>query len=358
MNLAFITATPQNAKLGSGTFVGNAYLIDQLRSQGHTVDVFTPDKPSGLMGYVVDRFRWNWGLDPSRFDDYDAVVGLDMDGYTIANRIKAPFIAYIHGIIADEAKFERGLVRTSLELMAKAERISVNRASMVIATSNYSCARLAELYEYKRDIQIIPPPINLQGWDAGVAATRQNQQNRVTTHPTILCVGVQYPRKNVATLIRATALLCRQLPDVEVRIASKGPEWHNLRRLAEELGLNQNVKFLGYLSYEDLVSEYLGCDVFCLPSLQEGFGIVFAEAMATSKPIVASRSSSTPELIQHGVQGMLATPLDPEDLARQLAEVLLSPEKALTLGKAGRAKVSEFDAPRIARQFIELLTKL
>ncbi|MBD2167636.1 glycosyltransferase family 4 protein [Calothrix membranacea FACHB-236] len=358
MKLAFITATPQNAKLGSGTFVGNAHLIAQLRSQGYQVDVFAPDKISGSMGYMVQRFRWNWGLDPQDFNKYDAVIGLDMDGYTIANRIKVPFIAYIHGIIADEAKFERGWVRTSLELMAKAERISVHRAKMVIATSHYSCTRLTQLYKYQQDIEIVPPPIDVQGWDRALASVSNDDDNRANTRPTILCVGVQYPRKNVATLIRATAILRRQLPNVEVRIASQGPEWNNLRHLTQELDLNQNVTFLGYLPYEDLVREYVRCHIFCLPSLQEGFGIVFAEAMASCKPIVASRSSSTPELIEDGVQGLLANPLDPEDLALRLAEVLLSPEKALALGKAGRTKVLEFDTPAIALKFSQLLSKI
>jgi glycosyltransferase involved in cell wall biosynthesis len=353
MKLAFITATPQNAQLGSGTFVGNAHLIAQLRSQGHNIDIFSPTKAGGPMGYMVHRFLWNWRLDPRCFDNYDKVVGLDMDGYGIADRIKVPFIAYIHGIIADEAKFERGWVRTSLELMAKAERISVHRAKMVIATSHYSRTRLSQLYQYDGNIEIVPPPLDLQGWDAALASVEGSQKS---TRPTVLCVGVQYPRKNVATLIRATAILRRQIPEVEVRIASKGPEWNNLRRLAQELDLQQNVTFLGYLPYQELVGEYRRCDVFCLPSLQEGFGIVFAEAMATYKPIVASRSSSTPELIEDGVEGLLASPLDGEDLARQLAQVLLSPEKALAMGKAGRAKVSEFAAPVIAQKFSQLLT--
>lgn len=356
MKLAFITATPQNAMLGSGTFVGNIHLINNLRSQGHIVDVVAPDKATGLLGYVAHRYSWNWGLDPDRFHNYDAVIGLDMDGYTIANRITAPFISYIHGIIADEAKFEKGWVRTSLELLAKAERVSVHRANMVITTSNYACKRLAQLYQFSEDIKIVPPPIDLQAWDASLASVSENKENLLNPRPTVLCVGVQYPRKNVATLIKATAILRRLVPDVEVRIASKGPEWNNLRRLAEELDLNQNVTFLGYVPYKELVREYARCDVFCLPSLQEGFGIVFAEAMATRKPVVATRSSSTPELIEEGVQGLLAEPLDAEDLARQLAEVLLFPEKGRLLGEAGRTRVAEFDAPTIAQRFSQLIS--
>lgn len=356
MKLAIITATPQNVQLGSGTFVANVHLTNELRSQGHTVDVFAPAQASGPLGYMAHRFLWNWGLDPRRFDDYDAVIGFDMDGFALSDRIKPPFIVYILGIIADEATFERGWVRQSLKLMAEAEKISVRNAQMVISISDYSRIRLKQLYGYRGKIEIIYPLFDLKGWDMAVSLIKQQEKTIEPPRPTVFCVGVQYPRKNVATLIRATAILRRQIPHVEVRIASKGPEWNNLRRLTQELDLEQNISFLGYVSYADLVREYLTCHVFCLPSLQEGFGIVFAEAMATYKPIVASRSSSTPELIEEGVQGLLANPLDPEDLANKLAEVLLNPEKAQALGRAGRAKVSEFDAPLVAGQLSELLT--
>ncbi len=356
MKIAFITATPQNVKLGSGTFVGTAYLIDYLRSHGHSVDTHTPIRPFGVAGYMANRFAWNLSLNPQDFAAYDVVVGLDMDGYTLAHRIQPPFIAYINGIIADEAQFERGWVRLSLELMAKAERLSVHRASRVITLSTYSCKRLGELYGYSQPILRVPPPFDLQGWDRAIAASPP--EDIPDPRPTVLCVGVQYPRKNVATLIRAAAILRHYVPTVEVRIASQGPEWPNLRRLAEQLQLQQTITFLGYLPYAALVREYMNCQVFCLPSLQEGFGLVFTEAMATAKPIVASRSSSTPELIEDGLQGLLAVPLDPEDLASKLATILLSPDRGAAMGRAGRAKVRNFDVSTIAEQFIQVLHSL
>ncbi|MGI0485775.1 glycosyltransferase family 4 protein [Pantanalinema rosaneae CENA516] len=359
LKLAFITATPQNTNQGSGTFVGNIHLIHQLRRQGHTVDVITPTHPVGKLGSTAHRFLWNWQLQPGQFQGYDLAIGLDMDGYTLAKRLDMPFIAYIHGIIADEAKFEQGRVRIALELQARAEQRSVNRADLVIATSQYSCQRLGKLYGYPASqIQIVPPPIDLSAWDAAIAAARQTGEDFTATRPTVLCVGVQYPRKNVATLIRAAALLRTHIPDLEVRIASKGPEWANLRRLTAELQLENTVTFLGHLSYKELVREYLRCQIFCLPSLQEGFGIVFAEAMATGKPIVASRSSSTPELIEDGIHGLLATPRDPEDLARKLARLLAAPEEAKQMGQAGRAKVKEFDVTLVAQQFSQLLSQM
>ena len=352
MKLAFVTATPQNTALGSGTFIGNAHLIAALRAQGHTVDVITPRQLNGPLGFTVHRFVWNWRLKPRDFDAYDVVVGLDMDGVTLARRIRPPFIAYIHGVIADEATFERGWVRWSLQLQARAERMNVQRAQQVITTSDYARRRLAQLYTVRAaGIAIAPPPIDLQRWDEACRQTAWQPSERLT----ILCVGVQYPRKNVATLIRATARLRSEFPNVAVRIASRGPQWENLRRLARELGLAGHVTFLGHIAYADLVREYLQCDIFCLPSLQEGFGLVFAEAMATRKPVVASRASSTPELIEDGVHGLLAEPRDERDLAEKLAQLMRSPQRARQLGEAGRARVTQFDAPRVAQQFLRII---
>lgn len=358
MKIAIITATPQNVRLGSGTFVANALLGTALRSQGHVVDVVSPEAASGPLGHVAHRFLWNARLDPRVFDGYDVVVGYDMDGFAVIGRLGVPFVSYIHGIIADEAGFERGWTRKALRSMAEAERRAVHRADMVVTTSDYAAARLRQLYRYDGDVEVVPPPIDLQRWEGAVAAARRGAGVRGRGRPTVLCVCVQYPRKNVATLVRAIAILRREMPDVECRIAGKGPEWDNLRRLADELGVQANVTLLGHVPYRELVREYAGCHVFCLPSLQEGFGIVFAEAMAAGKPVVASRSSSTPELVEDGVQGLLARPLDARDLAGRLREVLANPDRAGALGMAGRARVGEFDAPLVATRFSRVIAKL
>ena len=352
MKFAFITATPQNSQSGSGTFVGNARLMDALRGMGHGVDVIVPKSTTGKLGYTAHRFGWNWRLHARDFDGYDVVVGLDMDGYTIAHRTRAPFVAYIHGIIADEATFERGAVRTSLELQARAERVSVHRAALVLTTSQYSVKRLSALYGLPiQQIHAVPPPIDVRAWDAACAALSVVPAAR----PTILCVGVQYPRKNVALLICAAALLRNEFPALDVRIASAGPEWRNLRALTQALGLQGTVSFLGHVPFEHLVMEYMQCTLFCLPSLQEGWGLVFAEAMASRKPVVASRSTSTPEVIEHGVSGLLSAPNDAADLARNIAAVLRDPNLARRLGEAGRARAEQFDAQVIARQFLDVV---
>src|SRR6185295_8238776 len=86
-----------------------------------------------------------------------------------------------------------------------------------------------------------------------------------------------------------------------VRIVGGGLEAISLRRLWRGLHLEETVSWLGDVTAGQLAAEYNGADVFCLPSVQEGFGIVFLEALAAGKPIVAARAAAVPEVVRHGL---------------------------------------------------------
>src|SRR5262249_20255459 len=121
------------------------------------------------------------------------------------------------------------------------------------------------------------------------------------------------------------------------------------------LRLDAIVHWLGDVSLVRLTQEYNRANVFCLPSLQEGFGIVFLEAMAAGKPIVAVRSAAVPEVVRHGI---LAEPGNVESLADGILRLYRDPELRRTLASAGRAHVESFDVPRIARLFLSEIAKV
>ena len=78
------------------------------------------------------------------------------------------------------------------------------------------------------------------------------------------------------------------------------PEYRRLHQICRDLNLQSTVHWLGDISLNTLAAEYNRADIFCLPSVQEGFGIVFLEAMAAGKPIVAARAAAVPEVVRHG----------------------------------------------------------
>jgi glycosyltransferase involved in cell wall biosynthesis len=283
-------------------------------------------------------------------------MGLDMDGFTLSGQIH-PFVCHVLGVLADEATFERGYVAHLLRLQARAERRSANHADMVLTTSDYSAQRIAQLYGVDRSlIGVVPPAFDVAQWQSDFAGVSAGLD--ASAQPTVLCVAHMYPRKDVRTLIGAARRLTDAGRSLEVRIVGGGPERGALQRAAAALGLSEVVQFTGQLSHSDLMAEFAGCDVFCLPSLQEGFGIAFLEAMASGKPVVAAKATSTAELIEDGVNGLLAQPRDENDLAMKIARCLDNPDLCSQMGEANRIKAARYDVKRTTARLLDLVSEI
>ncbi|MFZ1006160.1 MAG: glycosyltransferase, partial [Candidatus Sulfotelmatobacter sp.] len=166
---------------------------------------------------------------------------------------------------------------------------------------------------------------------------------------TVLSVCRFYPRKRLHVLLDAADRLRSKIPGLEVRIVGSGPESPRLQSICRERGLQGIVSWLGNLSQAELACEYNRCHVFCLPSVQEGFGIVFLEAMASAKPVVAARAGAAPEVVKHGV---LVKPDDDEALAVAIERLHADPRLRASLSAEGLRFVRRFDAPLVAGLFL------
>ena len=94
---------------------------------------------------------------------------------------------------------------------------------------------------------------------------------------------------------------------------------------------------------------------FCLPTIQEGFGLVFAEAMAAGLPIVACRAAAVPEVVEDGRTGLLVKPLDVEELAKGMETLLTNAALRAEMGATGRRRVEELDLDRVATRLLAAL---
>lgn len=347
MRLLFLTSTPQNIRQGSGTFAGISTLAAALRRIGHEVRVVAPARRFPIL--TAQRLWFNEQLRFFPRHGYDRVVGFDMDGYRIAGRGGPLHVAAIKGVIADEARFESGLTRATLALQARCEALHVERAGRVLTTSRYSARRIEALYNIPRVHGVVPELIDLAAWRELFA--------RYPAAPdperfTVLSVCRFYPRKRLHLLLRAAALVRPRLPDLEIRIVGGGPEAANLHRLWRDLALEGTVHWLGDVSGPVLAQEYNRARLFCLPSVQEGFGIVFLEAMAAGKPILAARAAAAGEVLP---QGLLVEPESHEALAGGLLQMHEDSGLRRSLAGAGAAAVENYDAPRVAAQFLAAL---
>ncbi len=341
MRLRFLTSTPQNIHEGSGTFAGISTLKRALDALGVEIELIAPERCCPSL--TAQRLWFNSRLRP--LAGCDAIVGFDMDGYTIAGRAPAPHIAAIKGVIADEMRHERGITRRLLAIQAACERSHVRRADLVMTTSEYAAGRLRDLYGIGGEIRVVPELIDLNGWRE---LLRLHAVPPDPSRFTILCVCRFYPRKRVDLLLRASARLAGTIPNLELRIVGRGPQERQLHRLARELNLG--VVWLGDVTQAELAAEYSRADLFCLPSVQEGFGIVFLEAMAAGIPIVAARAAAVPEVVP---QGLLVPPGDDEALATGIEWAWRDESLRRSLVEAGRERVGQFDSSRVAVRFLD-----
>lgn len=346
--LAFVTSTPMSVAGGSGTYVGIQQLARSLEERTIRVEVHAPTSWSPSL--TATRILFNLLAAPRlRRGGYDWVVGFDLDGFAYGRAKTAPYVASIKGVIADELQNERGMVRALLSIQAAFERLAVHRADVVIATSRYSRDRILTAYGVPAaKVRIVPEPIDLGAW----ARPGGEALDRPRHPPAILTVAHMYPRKNLGVLLRAYAHLRDAGIAFEGWVVGDGPCRPAWERLRDALRLRDRVAFLGTIPRRDLQGRYRRAALFCLPSRQEGFGIVFLEAMASGTPIVAARMAAIPEVVADGEVGLLVDPDDPQELARTLAWLLGDPSRRRAMGEAGRRRVERYGADRVAVSFL------
>jgi glycosyltransferase involved in cell wall biosynthesis len=324
-----------------------------LEALGHDVGF----RPLGFRSrfHTLDRWLYNLGVaaDPPRAD---VVLGVDLDGFLWARRRRGGargYVVTLKGIIADELRNERGLVRVLLSIQARWERRNTERADRVTVASRYSAAIAEALYGVPRErIALVPESFDLAEWRRRFAAAASGG---AATRPTVLAVARFYPRKRIEDLLEAAALLRRRIARVQIRIVGDGPEAARLHALHDRLALGDTVVLLGHVDRDALALEYSRAHCFCLPTVQEGFGLVFAEAMAAGLPIVACRAAAVPEVVRDGETGLLVPPRTPAALAAALERVLDDAGLRKEMGMAGRTRVEEFDLVPVARRFLEAL---
>lgn len=150
-------------------------------------------------------------------------------------------------------------------------------------------------------------------------------------------VGRLAPQKGQRHLVSAMPLLLEHVPWAHAVIAGGGDLAPRLRDLAAELGVSDRVHVLG--PRRDVPAIMQAIDVFAMPSMWEGFGIVLLEAMAAARPIVASRVATIPEVVLDGETGLLVPPADAPALAEALRTLAHDRVLAERLGQAGRARL-------------------
>ena len=180
-----------------------------------------------------------------------------------------------------------------------------------------------------------------------------NSEGIPNTHRIILALGRLHPVKGLDVLIKAIA----PVPDVTVLLAGDGPLRTGLETLAEELGVSERVRFLGWRS--DVAELFAVADICCFPSRREGLGNVILEAWGQEVPVVAARAEGPSWLIDDGVDGLLFDIDDHRQLTKCIQRLLDQPELGKRLADAGNKKLrQQFSRDVIVKQYINMFDRV
>jgi glycosyltransferase involved in cell wall biosynthesis len=224
----------------------------------------------------------------------------------------------------------------------------LDRANAVLTVSNFSKERLVTrcgVSDHK--ICVIPNTLEDKWF--------QPSKNARDRKPYIFVVSGQAPSKNLAGALESFALYAKRFGDKAARLKVAGVDrsFHEIyRSLANRLGVGGQVELLEYLPDSEVLKLYQGAELFWFPSLMEGFGIPILEAMASGTPVLASASTSLPE-----VAGNAAIYVDPRsvtDMADALSSVMTDADLRQDMSAAGREQVAKFH-PDVVKQRIRQL---
>jgi len=332
-------------------------LAHELDSLGHDVtvaasalgdtraiDAAEPVRVVRIPGYGFGWFRllpflagaWNLAADADR------IIAINVGyGGVLARlakpRFNTPYVVPAYGY--EFVKFEQ---RPS---MAALLRWVYRGAESIPAISSFTAEALAGFGVDESRIAVVRPGARVpEPIDPGrVAAVRR--RHHVDEHPYVLSVGRFIQRKGQRTLVRAWPLVLEACPNARLLLVGRGPLHGECVSKAKSLGLEGLVHCPGYVPDDDLAALYAGCACFALPTGEsgggqvEGFGLVFTEAHAHGKPVVAGRSGGVADAVIDEQTGLLVRPDDPECIADAIVRLLNDPTFAQRLGANGRERV-------------------
>jgi len=241
---------------------------------------------------------------------------------------------------------------------AGAHARALRQAHLVLANSRFTADRLAaDLPELSDRIRVVPlciDPERVELWESAERAEAAPRRERAA-----LIVGRMWPDergKGHDELLAAWSSVRRHVPDAELWIVGTGDDVARLAAKARDGGAGDAVRFLGRVSDAELGALYRRASVFAMPSQQEGFGIVYAEAMWWGLPCIGTTADAAGQVIVAGETGELVPYRDVAALGRVLVRLLSDRDQATRMGEAGRRRAREHFGYRRFRS--DLLTAL
>jgi glycosyltransferase involved in cell wall biosynthesis len=232
----------------------------------------------------------------------------------VKQSIGTPYVLVAHGIDA-------------WELKTRGWRRALREADLLFAVSRFTRDRLLHLFDLEPgQVKILPNTFASERFVIAEKSPRLLNKFGLTDEtPVILTVGrlaATERYKGYDQIIRALPQVLREVPNAQYIVVGDGADRDRLEKLATDLGVRYSVTFAGFVADEELCEYYNLCDLFAMPSSGEGFGIVYLEALACGKPVLAGNKDGSRDALADGELGLLVDPDDVDEIASETIRVL------------------------------------
>jgi glycogen(starch) synthase len=290
------------------------------------------------------------GIDADVYEAH-AVSGYGLLKALNKQGIKKPFIHTIHGVLADEYEqakkngydsFRGRIANYFMHRLAKLEAETAKNATLIVTISQYSLRKIKQFYNVdEAKVRIVPNGVDPEKFKPLENQEAVKRQFGLGDKPCVLFVGSLIPRKGLPFLIEAAKKIVKEQSETKFLIVGEGPLRNQLANSLEAVNLSGNFKFLGNVKEDMLPAVYNCADVFALPSIQEGQGIVLLEAQASAKPVVAFNIGGVNEAVRNGETGLLVKRGSTDEFADALLKLISDKALQEKMGAAGRRFVVE-----------------
>jgi glycosyltransferase involved in cell wall biosynthesis len=281
--------------------------------------------------------------------------------FWIPRGLPCPYVLTVHDLL-DHMSGARGRSSLRRSLHLQLTRRALRKAARVLAVSQFTKSEIARTFAVPDDrIEVVYNAIDerfLHG-HATQADRELIAERYQVTYPFLLYAGAIRPHKNVVRTIEAFSALKtelekeHQLPDLKLIIIGDDLSGHpGLRRTVVRSGVQNDVRFLGFVPIEVLRIFYDVAKIFVFPSLYEGFGLPPLEAMAHGTPVVTSNTSSLPEVA--GNAALLVNPENVFEIQRALQKALLDPVLRTRMKQRGYEQAQRFSWTNSVARILEI----
>lgn len=294
----------------------------------------------------------------------------DYNGIVISSKQKkTPVIATIHHPYAQERRIYRAntnnreyvkyVLQRKINYLEFNSKILCKRADKLIAVSNYTARSVIEEYGIQpTKISVIPNAVDINIFNPDIDGTEFRKKLNIGSEKVILFVGRLDFQKGIEYLISAFSKIILDFPEVKLIVVGDGPLKNHVRAVISKYNLSGSIFLLGRVDVKDLPDIYAACDLFVVPSLMEGFGIVYLEAMACGKACIGTNIGGVEDVIADGRTGLLVPPADPKSIYLAIKSLLSDEDTLMRFGKEGRKRVLEnFTWEKVAAQTLDVYKK-